>query len=87
VAQVEGRSLYINAGEKSGLQVGTKLDVFHAGKAIIDPVTKMKLGTTETKIGQALVTQNDLGDQADMSIATPSSGTGFSAGDIVKIAK
>jgi hypothetical protein len=47
----------------------------------------MKLGTTESKIGQALVTQNDLGDQADMSIAAPSSGTGFAAGDIVKIAK
>jgi len=87
VAQVEGRDLYINAGEKSGLQVGTKLDVYRAGKAIIDPVTKVKLGQTETKIGQALVTQNDLGDQADLSIATPSSGTGFVAGDIVKIGK
>jgi curli biogenesis system outer membrane secretion channel CsgG len=87
VAQVEGRTLYINAGEKSGLQVGTKLDVFRAGKAIIDPVTKMKLGASETKIGQALVTQNDLGDQADLSIATPSAGTGFQTGDIVKIAK
>jgi curli biogenesis system outer membrane secretion channel CsgG len=87
IAQVEGRDLYINAGEKSGLQVGTKLDVFRAGKAIIDPVTKVKKGTTETKIGQALVTRNDLGDDADLSIATPSSGTGFSAGDIVKIAK
>ncbi len=87
IAQVEGRDLYINAGEKSGLQVGTKLDVFRAGKAIIDPVTKVKKGTTETKIGQALVTRNDLGDDADLSIATPSSGTGFSAGDIVKIVK
>jgi curli biogenesis system outer membrane secretion channel CsgG len=85
VAQVEGRDLYINAGEKSGLQVGTKLDVYRAGKAIIDPVTKMKLGTTETKIGQALVIKNDLGDQADLSIATPSSGSGFQAGDVVKI--
>jgi len=87
VAQVEGRDLYINAGEKSGLQVGTTLDVYRAGKAIIDPVTKVKLGQTETKIGQALVTKNDLGDQADLSIATPSSGTGFQSGDIVKIAK
>jgi hypothetical protein len=87
VASVEGRDLYINAGEKSGLQVGTKLDVYRAGKAIIDPVTKMKLGTTENKIGQALVTKNDLGDQADLSIATPSSGTGFQVGDIVKIAQ
>ena len=87
VAQVEGKSLYINAGEKSGLKVGTKLDVFRTGKAIIDPVTKMKLGASETKIGQALVTQNDLGDQADLSIASPSSGTGFATGDIVKLAK
>jgi curli biogenesis system outer membrane secretion channel CsgG len=86
VAQVEGRDLYINAGEKSGLQVGTKLDVYRAGKAIIDPVTKVKLGQTETKIGQALVTKNDLGDQGDLSIATPSSGAGFQSGDIVKIA-
>jgi len=85
VAQVEGRDLYINAGEKSGLQVGAKLDVYRAGKAIIDPVTKMKLGTTETKIGQALVIKNDLGDQGDLSIATPSSGSGFQAGDVVKI--
>jgi hypothetical protein len=46
----------------------------------------MKLGTTENKIGQALVTRNDLGDQADLSIATPSSGSGFQIGDIVKIA-
>jgi curli biogenesis system outer membrane secretion channel CsgG len=86
VAQVDGRTLYINAGQKSGLDVGTKLDVYRTGKAIIDPVTKMKLGTTENKIGQALVTRNDLGDQADLSIATPSSGSGFQIGDIVKIA-
>jgi curli biogenesis system outer membrane secretion channel CsgG len=87
VAQVEGRDLYINAGEKSGLQVGTKLDVYRAGKAIIDPVTRVKLGQTETKIGQALVTKNDLGDQGDLSIASPASGTGFQTGDIVKISK
>jgi len=27
-----GRDLYINAGEKSGLQVGTKLDVYRAAR-------------------------------------------------------
>ncbi len=86
VAQVDGRNLYINAGQKSGLQVGTKLDVYRAGKVIIDPVTKMKLGTTEDRIGQALVTRNDLGDQADLSIATPTSGSGFRSGDVVRIA-
>jgi curli biogenesis system outer membrane secretion channel CsgG len=85
VAQVDGNNLYINAGQKSGLNVGEKLDVFRPGKEIIDPVTKQNLGSTENKIGQALVQQNDLGDQADLSIAVPTSGTGFKPGDIVKI--
>jgi hypothetical protein len=59
--------------------------VFRPGKDIIDPVTKMKLGTTESRIGQAIVQQNDIGDSADLSIAAPTSGTGFRAGDIVKL--
>lgn len=85
IAQVDGNNLYINAGQKSGLNVGDTLDVFRPGKEIIDPVTKMKLGTTENRIGQAVVQQNDIGDSADLSIAAPTSGTGFRAGDIVKL--
>lgn len=85
VAQVEGNSLYINAGQKSGLNVGDKIDVFRPGKDIIDPVTKQRLGTTESKIGQAIVQQNDLGDQSDLSVAIPTSGMGFKSGDIVKL--
>jgi curli biogenesis system outer membrane secretion channel CsgG len=85
IAQVDEGSLYINAGQKSGLQVGTRLDVFRPGKDIIDPVTKMRLGSTEKKIGQAMVQQNDIGDQADLSIAVPTAGTGFQPGDIVKL--
>jgi curli biogenesis system outer membrane secretion channel CsgG len=85
VAQVDGNSLYINAGQKTGLNVGDKLEVFRPGKDIVDPVTKQKLGTTENRIGQAIVQQNDIGDQADLSIATPTSGMGFKPGDIVKL--
>jgi curli biogenesis system outer membrane secretion channel CsgG len=85
VAQVDGNNLYINAGQKSGLNVGDKIDVFRTGKEIIDPVTKQKLGTTENRIGQAIIQQNDLGDQADLSIAIPTSGMGFKTGDIVKL--
>lgn len=87
VAQVDGNNLYVNAGQKSGLSVGDKLDILRPGKEIIDPVTKMKLGATESKIGQAIVQQNDMGDQADLSVAIPTSGTGFKAGDIVKLSK
>ncbi len=85
VAQVDGGNLYINAGQKSGLNVGDKLDVFRPGKDIIDPVTRMKLGATENLIGKALVIKNDLGDQGDLSVATPTSGAGFKIGDIVKM--
>jgi hypothetical protein len=87
IAQIDGENLYINAGQRSGLNVGDKLKVFRSGKDIIDPVTKMKLGTTESLIGEAIVQQNDLGDQADLSIARPTSGTGFKAGDVVKLSE
>lgn len=85
IAQVDGENLYINAGQKSGLNVGDKLDVFRPGKEIIDPITKQKLGTTENLIGRALVIKNDLGDQADLSVANATSGSNFKVGDIVKL--
>ncbi|HTG02311.1 MAG TPA: CsgG/HfaB family protein [Nitrospirota bacterium] len=85
VAKVSGKNLYINAGQKSGLNVGDRLDVFRKGEDIIDPDTRMKLGSTEDLIGTAIVIKNDLGDQADLSVAQPSTGTGFMNGDIVKL--
>ncbi len=85
IAQVDGENLYINAGQRSGLNVGDRLDVYRPGKEIIDPLTKMKLGTTENLIGQVQVVRNDLGDQMDLSIASPASGSGFKTGDIVRM--
>ncbi len=85
IAQVDGGNLYINAGQKSGLNVGDRLDVYRPGKDIVDPVTKMKLGTTENMIGRITVVRNDLGDQMDLSIATPASGSGFQTGDVVRL--
>jgi curli biogenesis system outer membrane secretion channel CsgG len=84
IAKVAGTKLYINAGKKTGLKVGDRLDVYRVGEDIIDPDTHQKLGTTEDKIGQAIIQQNDLGDKADMSVAMTSSGMGFKQGDIVK---
>ena len=87
IAQVDGNNLYVNAGQKSGLNVGDKLDVFRPGKDIIDPVTHVKLGSTENMVGKALIIKNDIGDQADLSIANSTSGSGFKPGDIVKLGK
>jgi len=85
IAKVAGKSLYINAGQKSGLNVGDKLEVFRKGEDIIDPDTKMNLGSTEDLIGNAIVIKNDLGNQADLSVANSTTGSGFKNGDIVKL--
>lgn len=87
IAKVSGSTLYINAGLKSGLNVGDRLDVYRAGEEIIDPDTKMKLGTVEDLIGTIVVIKNDLGDQMDLSVASPASGIGFKQGDIVKVSR
>ena len=84
IAKVAGNKLYINAGKKTGLKVGDKLDVYKVGEDIIDPDTHVKLGTTEDKVGQVIVQQNDIGDKADMSVAVTVSGMGFKQGDVVK---
>ena len=84
IAKVAGNKLYINAGRKTGLNVGDKLDVYKVGEDIIDPDTHLKLGTTEDKVGQVIVQQNDIGDKADMSVAVTVSGMGFKQGDVVK---
>lgn len=87
IMKVAGDKIYINAGRKTGLKVGDKLDVYRVGEDLIDPDTKIKLGTTEDKIGQVLVLQNDIGDKGDVSVARTSSGAGFKQGDIVKFVK
>ncbi len=84
IAKVSGSRVYINAGKRTGLKNGDKLDVYRVGEDIIDPDTHQKLGTTEDKVGQVLVQQNDLGDKADMSVAVTTSGMGFKQGDVVK---
>ncbi|MDA8100293.1 MAG: hypothetical protein M0042_11790 [Nitrospiraceae bacterium] len=85
VAAVNGRQIYVNAGQKSGIKVEDELMVYRPGEAIIDPVTKMKLGTTETFIGKIKILQNDLGDSGDMSVAQPVGAGQYKAGDIVKL--
>jgi curli biogenesis system outer membrane secretion channel CsgG len=85
IAKVSGKSLYVNAGQSTGLNVGDKLDVYRQGEDIIDPDTKVKLGSTEDLIGKAIVIKNDIGDKQDLSIANATSGASFKNGDIVKL--
>lgn len=84
IASVKGSQIYVNAGAKSGINVGDKLQVYRPGDDIIDPVTKVKIGTEESFIGEITILQNDLGDNGDLSLAR--GGAQFKAGDIVKLA-
>jgi len=87
IASVKGKQVYINAGQKSGLEVNQKLLVYRPGDDIIDPSTRVKIGTEETFVGELNILQNDLGDSGDMSMASASGMSVFKSGDIVKLAK
>jgi hypothetical protein len=80
VADVSGNILIINVGSKTGLKVGDKLEISHAGRQIKDPTTGKVLKTITTKIGEATVTEIDA-DSATLGF----SGTGSAkVGDLAK---
>ena len=80
VADVSGNTLIINVGSKTGLRVGDKLEISHAGRQVKDPTTGKVLKTITTKIGEATVTEVDA-DSATLSF----NGTGaVKVGDIAK---
>lgn len=58
VAQVSGKTLYLNRGaDSSGLKVGDVLAVIRQGDAIVDSDTGETLGHTEAEIARATVTE------------------------------
>lgn len=82
VAEVDGGSIYLNAGSDSGMPIGKKLTAFHAGKEIRDPTSGLVLGTTETKIGEMKVVRY-FGD--DGSVAELVGGALPSKGDVARL--
>jgi curli biogenesis system outer membrane secretion channel CsgG len=80
VADVSGNTLIINVGSKTGLRVGDKLEISHAGRQIKDPTTGKVLKTISTRVGEATVTEIDA-DSATLSF----NGSGpVKVGDIAK---
>jgi len=80
VADVSGNVLIINVGSKTGLKVGDKLEISHAGRQIKDPATGKVLKTITTRIGEGTVTEIDA-DSATLSF----SGTGAAkVGDVAR---
>lgn len=82
VADVNGNTLLLNVGSKSGLRVGDKLEISRAARTVKDPATGKVLKTITNKIGDATVTEVDA-DSATVSFT----GSGpAKVGDVAKSA-
>ena len=57
VIKVDGQRAYINVGRLAGIKVGDKFTLHRQGEALIDPVTKMNLGSTEEQVGTGVVAE------------------------------
>jgi len=82
VLDVEGNMLYIRAGTKSRLKTGTVLSVYRRGKKLVDPDTGRVIGRAEKKIGEVVLSTHQ---DERISRAVIKSGSGFRAGDVVRL--
>ena len=55
VIRAEGKDIYLNSGEESGVSVGERFGIFRAGTALIDPSTGTDLGTPDRQIGVVMI--------------------------------
>ena len=57
VVQAQGQDIFVTRGEGAGVEVGEVYQLFAVGEALIDPVTKEKLGEAESLLGEVQVTR------------------------------
>lgn len=81
IANVDGGTVYINAGSEGGVKEGDEFTVYRVGKQIKDPDTGEVLGADEAKVGRVKVTAVK---GPRLSTAAAVSGSGFRAGDTLK---
>lgn len=82
IASIKGRTVYLNAGKKTGLKVGDLLMVQELGEEILDPQTNVLIGRAPGSIKGELMVTGFFGK--DGSVATIKSGAGFKNNDLVK---
>jgi len=83
IAQIKGSTVYINAGKKTGLNVGDILVVQELGEMVYDPQTKVAIGRAPGNIKGELMVTSFFGK--DGSVATVRSGGGFRQNDLVML--
>jgi hypothetical protein len=55
VADIDNANIYINAGKKSNLDLGTMVSFFNPGKSIVDPSTGLEIGKIENWVGNGKI--------------------------------
>lgn len=80
IANVEGDTIYINAGRESNISLNNTFDVYRLGEIVIDPNTGLRLGLDEKRMGKIKVTEVN----KDFSKAKTLSGGGFTRDDIIR---
>jgi curli biogenesis system outer membrane secretion channel CsgG len=80
IAFVDGSSVVLNVGNKSGLHVGDKLSVERVSQEIKDPATGKVLRRMSKSIGNVEITELDDGS----SVCKILNGSGFKVGDMAK---
>jgi curli biogenesis system outer membrane secretion channel CsgG len=82
VAKVSVEKIYLNAGRKSGLELGATPTIYRLGDPVLDPATGAEIGREETRIGIGQVIEY-FGD--DGSIMNLTEGQQVMVGDICKL--
>jgi curli biogenesis system outer membrane secretion channel CsgG len=82
VADLDGPTIYLDAGQRTGLQLGTVMDVVHLGAEIRSPSTGIVIGHKETKLGKIKVS-NYMGE--DAATGEMIEGSAPSKGDLCRI--
>jgi len=55
VIKADGTDIFVNRGEGGGIAAGETYELYSVGEAMIDPVTKENLGSSETRLGRVKV--------------------------------
>lgn len=83
VVTVKNNLVIINSGSNVGIKTGDKFEIYRKGEEFFDPDTGMSLGSESSKIGEVEV----VSVMEKFCKATPVTGSGFKAKDIVRSLK
>lgn len=83
VAKINNNKLYVNAGRRSGVEIGDLLKVIEKGEEIIDPETGQIIGIDRGRVKGTIEIKGFIGE--DGAVAEIHTGGGFTVGDVVEL--